>query len=94
MDLKSQQYNAPEKHAAGNLHAKGDPYSIELPEKHHAAEKVRDVRINVQLNRVRKFKKTAAESVWYQDLLIELLKRKISRKPLVLYMNGKQQKFL
>jgi hypothetical protein len=60
MELKQQQYNAASKHNSGNLYAAKGPYSSVLPSKHHATEKVLDVRINVQLNRIRKFKNVAA----------------------------------
>jgi hypothetical protein len=89
MELKQQQYDAATKHNSGNLYATKGPYSSVLPSKHHATEKVRDVRINVQLNRIRKFKNVAAQSVWYHDLLLELIKLKIERKPLIMYLNGK-----
>ena len=87
MELKHRQFTqVADEHIIG---AGGKMVAVGLPENHHAAEKVRDVRMNVQLNRIRRFKNVAARSTWYHELLLELIKRKIEHKPLVMYLNGK-----
>jgi len=91
MGLKKKQFNDLRSSAAGNLHDSKGPYASHLPEKSNASEKVNDVRLNVQLNRIRKYKHVAAKSIWYSELLMQLISKKIERKPLVLYLNGKSQ---
>jgi hypothetical protein len=71
------------------ISANGRVVSVELPENHHAEDKVKDVRLNVQINRIRKFKNVAANSTWYHEMLHQLIQKKIERKPLVMYLNGK-----
>ena len=65
MDMKKKQYDDPEKYVTANLYETNGPYSSTFPSKHCADEKVTDVRLNVQLNRIRKFKNVAAKSIWY-----------------------------
>ena len=77
IELKTQQYNHPQENAVGNLYSKGGLYASKVPDNYHALEKVKDVRMNVALKRIRKYKQVAIKSLWYQDLLMDLIQRKI-----------------
>ena len=52
-------------------------------------KRAKSVRNSVQISRIKKYKQAAANSVWYQDLMAELIQRDIDSKPLVQYLNGK-----
>jgi hypothetical protein len=73
MDLKNRHFDQHNDRNERLISANGCVLSVELPENHQAHEKVKDVRLNVQINRIRKFKKVAANSTWYHELLLELI---------------------
>lgn len=89
MELKKKQFDDFGNHSAANLRDDKGPYASRLPSRHNVTEKVHDARMNVQLSRIRRYKNVAAKSMWYSDLLMQLIQKKIERKPLVLYLNGK-----
>jgi len=65
MEIKNRNFDQYNDRNERLISANGRVTSVELPENHHAHEKLKEVRLNVQINKIRKFKKVAANSTWY-----------------------------
>ena len=65
MDMKKKKSDNPERVQQPVINAEGQIVQFEMPHNLHVAARVSDVRTNVQINRIRKFKNVAAKSIWY-----------------------------
>jgi len=73
MEMKKKQFNNPENIKQCLLNTAGHPVAFDIPENMKISTKISSIRTNVQINRIRKFKNVAAKSIWYEDLLKELI---------------------
>ena len=85
MKIKRQQFNNPEVFNQANIHLATNSLEQKVPVNSQCADKMKDLRLNTELARLRVYKKVAEKTQWYSELIGRILAANIQEAPLVLY---------
>ena len=85
MKIRKQQFNDPQTYNLGNLHIVTTGMEQAVPKNSQCADKMKDLRLNAELARLRMFKKVSGETRCFSEFISKVLDAKIQDRPLVLY---------